>query len=237
MKDATSKRISISLPSVSLKQFIERAIQDDAFFSRAIENPYGTLQECGVHLEKSAFSPDHFATFFGALAGVRELVQKDGKGAFTFERIFGYPAQVRGAVLNAQVSQGFCKEWDNRGAFAQSARSFSSSQGFDKGSDACGVGGADARATFNVATTFEGVGQTFESAQTNNHTRTEWSTNEFQQTNTGSNRGTSTKFEGQGFVDYLSGPLIHPTDLAAVSARLETFVDLALGSKVPGKAK
>lgn len=234
MSNSPNSRISIPIPSVSIKQFIERSIKDDDFFARAIENPHGAMQECGVNLDKAAFLPSHFATFFGALAGVREVAQRKDKSKLSFEQIFGHPAQVRGAVLNAQASQGFCKEWDNRGAFAQRMQSFSSSQGFDKGSDLCGVSETDAQ--IGRSARIEFVGQTFESQETNNHTRTEWSTNEFQQTNSNSNRGTSKNFEGQGFYDLLNGPLIHPTDLAAVAARLETFADLARSDTKPGKS-
>jgi hypothetical protein len=230
--DKDDLRISIPIPSVSLKQFIERAIRDDDFFARAIENPHGAMEECSVKLQKSAFTPDDFATFFGALAGVREVVQRKDKSKLAFEQIFGHPAQIRGAVISAQVSQGFCKEWDNRGAFAQRMQSFSSAQGFDRGSDICGVGPASSR----LVAELDGVSATFEHQETNNHTRTEWSTQEFQQSNTRSERGTSKSFEGQGFLDLLNGPLMHPTDLAAVSARLETFADLVRGRKGTDKS-
>lgn len=230
-------RISLQIPSVSLKQFIERAIRDDDFFSRAIENPLGSMQECGVNLAKSAFTPDHFATFFGALAGVRDAVRRKGEEKLSFEQIFGHSAQIRGAVISAEMNQGFCKEWDNRGAFAQKMQSLTSAQTFDRDSDICGVGPSISGESLNVMMERGGVTTTFPSQETSHHTRTEWSTNEFQMTDRRSDAGTSSSFEkdGQGFMALLNGPLTHPIDLAVVTARLETFAELAGGKTKAGK--
>ena len=89
-------RVKIPMPSIALKRFIERAIKDDDFFFLAIENPMGAMKECGVKLDASAFIPSDFATFFGALSGLREMIKKKNIKDLGFERIFGYERRFMG---------------------------------------------------------------------------------------------------------------------------------------------
>lgn len=246
MNDKTERiNISLPLPSVSFKHYIEKLIRDDDFFTRALESPLRTLEECGVNMEQSEFSVNDFATFFCALSGLKEVLKSKDKKDLTFEKIFGQPAQIIGSMIDAQVSQGFCKEWDNKTAFTQKTSSFSSSQNFSRGSDICGSGPASISNVKNVevmqgrmANIYrEGPSQTFESSETWNHTRYEWSTNEFQQSNTKSEAGVSKNFETDGrgtMLDYMNGPLIHPADFSAIAARLDTFTQIVSG-KIKGK--
>lgn len=211
-------KLELPLPSVSLKRFLEKVLADDEFFALALENPVGAMRDCGANLQASVFVPKDFATFFGALAGLRAVIKEKKLKDLSFESIFGQAAVVRGALIDAEVSRGYFREWDNRDAMAERGQCFTTEQKFEVVLDRIGIGDT------NVATQVAGVSQTFESSNTDNHTSTDWSNPNDMQRSTGSDRGVNQSFEGIGVInpgDYLRGPLINPVDLASISARIQ----------------
>jgi len=134
------KRIKITIPvkSIGLKRFVEKAIREDEFFSLALENPYGAMKECGITLDLVA-SAD-FAAFFGALAGVKEMVRKNNIKDLTFEGIFGRPADIRGtspleiyfADQTSERSSGSDTEWINEDAIREIRSTNGWNRNFDR---------------------------------------------------------------------------------------------------------
>lgn len=242
------KRISIKipLPSLSLKNFMEKIIKDDDFFSLALENPLAMMKDCGLNLDIKAFTPSDFANFFGALTGLKEALKDADQKSLDFESIFGEPAEIRGSMLEADRHQGFFKEWDNKDAFREKGICRTTDRYFIR--DIGKEGQKPIRIAQNLDIKTQKfitperlhladiqrdlVSRTMESSETWNHTVTEWSTDRFSQSNTRSERGVDKNFEGISMMeDLVQGPLIDPVDLASVSARLETFTQM-LGNKL-----
>ena len=222
--------LQIPLPSTALKDFLKKVLTDDSLFASALENPVGVMKQHGINLNASELIPTDLATFFGALTGLRQVIKDKKLNEITFEKVFGQVAVVRGAVLDAQVSRGFFREWDNRDAFTERGICVSTQQKFEVLRERGGSSFKDALAEIVVEfkqgfdTQRDLVSRTFESQETNNHTKTDWSNPNDMQSNKGSDRGVDKNFEKSGnrsLADLLSGPLIHPTDLAAISARIE----------------
>ncbi len=241
-KKLKSDRIEIALPvpSISIKQFIEKSLQDDDYFASAVENPLGILKKAGINVNESEFKPSDFATFFGALAGLKEIIRTKDKKKLTFERVFGEPAQIRGSLIDAEINQGFCKEWDNKDAFVEKMKFISSGRNFEIHKEICGTGSPSEIYNLQYAEKSsqslsqihkDWVSARFESSETWNHTDKDWGgTERHSQSQRGSNAGVSKNFESDGmglFIDYLRGPLIHPVDLQAISARIEMFTEIA----------
>lgn len=136
IKMSDQKRIKITIPvkTVELKRFVEKAIREDEFFSSALENPYGAMKECGITFDLLA--PADFAAFFGALAGVKEMVRKNNIKDLTFEGIFGRPADIHDTSLpevyfadqKSETSSGSRTEWRNQDAI----REIRSTEGWNK---------------------------------------------------------------------------------------------------------
>jgi hypothetical protein len=127
-KGESEKRISISIkiPSAGLMLFIEKAMKDDNFFEAAIENPLQTLKENGVRLNVESLKPEDLATFFGALAGAKELIKKKKIEDIKFENVFGEAAELIGATIIAETNRGMWTLF-NRDAFIEKGM-FSSSR-------------------------------------------------------------------------------------------------------------
>lgn len=229
--DSNRIKIELPLPSVSLKRFLEKVLADDDFFALALENPVGAMRDCGVNLHAATFIPPDFATFFGALAGLKTVIKEKKLTDLSFENIFGQGAVVRGAILDAEVSRGYFREWDNRDAMLERGQCYSTEQRFEIVRERFGVGNeniaTEVRTDAEIGRAFDvagAVSQTFESSSTDNHTSTDWSNPNDMQRSTGSDRGVNKNFEGSGFRtpgDYLRGPLINPVDLASISARIQ----------------
>ncbi len=206
------RRISISIPlrSIGLKRFVEKAIKDDEFFLFALENPIGAMKECGVNIDASSFLPKNFAAFFGALSRVKEMVKKKNINDLTFEGIFGQPADIRGTMSEFEVHQGFCRDFFID-AYQMHDSCFYHDVNFE----------TDATGTIREIT---------ESSRESNTRRRR----DDQIRNMESNHSSMTKFEKDvkrkeillcdGHM--LTGPLIHPEDLADLTARIETFTKI-----------
>lgn len=213
-------RVKIPMPSIALKRFIERTIKDDDFFLLALENPMGAMKECSVKLDTSAFIPSDFATLFGVLSGLREMIKKKNIKDLGFERIFGYAAEIHGASLRMEISQGFFKEWDNRDALAQKGKCFSALQNFEADRERSATSAKELCQSQEVRIEMEFVGVTTTSSETFRNQNREWDNADAVQTRR-SETGTTKGFQKDGqrsLEDLLSGPLIHPQDLATISA-------------------
>ena len=103
-------KFDLPLPSISLKKFIEKVLADDDFLSLALENPIGAMKECGVNLDTAKLIPTDFANFFGALDGLKVILKEKKVENLTFENIFGQNAQIRGAILDQEISRGFYEQ-------------------------------------------------------------------------------------------------------------------------------
>ena len=214
-------RYSIELPSVALKGFVEKALKDEDFFIMALENPIGAMEKCGVNLELSAFAPEDFATFFGALAGVKKLIEKKKITDISFESIFGEAADIRGSYMMAEMDRGICQDF-NRGAFIEKGTMLSFKKDFsrDKGRKIALF------KNIQIASELGVVGYSSTESETNRGRNTDWSTGS--QPNTKTNEYSTKNFNSVvlSIEDIMRGPLIHPTDLASLSARLETFIGI-----------
>lgn len=230
-------KFELPLPSMSLKKFIEKLLVDNEFLSLAMENPVGCMRECGVNIDMSSVLPADFAVFFGAVATLKDVLKETKVTDLTFDKIFGQPAVIRGAVLNREMSQGFFREWDNRDAVTDRLQCYSTSQKFEVLRDRTGAGreqvafeiDTDTERGATWATQRDVISQTFESSNTDNHTKTDWSNPNDMQRSTGSDRGVNKNFEASGFSlgqDRLRGPLINPVDLAAIAARIQSFAQV-----------
>jgi len=231
-------RISISLPSVTLRRFIEKLLKDEDFFSFALENPLGAMRECGVRPNAQAFIPADFATFFAAMSNLRELLQrkKVKREEMTFEKIFGRAAEMHGATLNAEITQGFSKAWDNRDAVSDKMKCFSASQGFEVDAGRQATSAKQLCQTLEVQQGTAFIGDTGASRDRFQGYDTQWDKADAKY-HTESTRIMDKGFEKGGrrtLQDLLSGPLIHPEHLAAVSATIQTYVQATgdLGGEV-----
>ncbi|MDR4506980.1 MAG: hypothetical protein MRJ65_01870 [Candidatus Brocadiaceae bacterium] len=226
----SEKRISINIPmpSISLKRFIEKAVKEDDFFYFALENPLGSMKECGVNLNASSFIPDDFAKFFAALANVREFVKQKCIKDITFENIFGKEALMSGASLNAQITRGFMKEWDLKQAAFQQMKCFSANQSFESDRERGMTSAKELCQTQEVRVEQQFLGQTSSQSETFRSQNTQWDNADAVQ-NRMRETGTTRNFEKDGtrtMEDLLSGPLIHPEDLIAISARMDTYLKI-----------
>jgi hypothetical protein len=239
------KRIAIDLPlpSIAIKNFLEKILQDDNFFAFALENPMGAMKECGVNLNISAFLPSDFATFFGAVAGLKEILRKMGEKDFSFENIFGKTAEIRGSILEAELTQGFFREWDNREAFREKLKCFAANRNFELDrtkytktlldivrEKLIEIESGRFQQIQRVSEIHRDIiSERFPQSETNNHTRTEWNKDSISQSQSRSDSGVNKNFEKDGkrsFEDLMQGPLIDPVDLASISARLETYTQM-----------
>ncbi|MCZ7355582.1 MAG: hypothetical protein O8C66_07445 [Candidatus Methanoperedens sp.] len=207
-----------------MKRFVEKAIKSDEFFLFALENPLGAMKECGAKLDVSSFGPKDFAAFFGALSGVKEMVKKKNIKDLTFEGIFGEAAVIRGTHLMAETTKGFYKDWEI-GAYVQKGTLST----FDTNFDASGVTDQESYKEARIRIEF-GVSGIITYKEASSETRTsqskEWNNNDAI-TEKRSNTGMNKNFEKAGLREILGGPLIHPEDLAALAARIETFTEIA----------
>jgi len=229
--------VELPLPSSALKDFLKNIITNDDSFASALENPMGAMRQSGVNLNSSNLIPSDLATFFGAVAGLKQVIKEKKINDITFEKIFGQAAVVRGTILDAELTRGFFREWDNRDAFQDRTICVSTEHKFEALRERVGsslknaLQQIDVKLKREVAVDMQRdlVSQTFESSETNNHTKTDWSNPNDMQTNKGSDRGVSKSFEGTGKItvgDLVSGPLINPIDLIALSARLQGFTQV-----------
>lgn len=241
-----NKRIAIQLPlpSLSMQSFLEKLLKDEDFFALALENPLNAAEQCGLNLEIKTFTPTDFANFFGAIAGLKEALKDADQKAFDFENIFGKPAEIRGSILEAERHQGFLKEWDNRDAFRAKEMCHTTNRYFERDRGKLGRRSVEFLQNKLADREITSLSQSqiyrdlisvrIESSETNNHTRTEWNTDTFMQSDTRSDSGVDKNFETDGisfFEEHMHGPLINPIDLASVSARLETFTQM-IGNKM-----
>jgi hypothetical protein len=228
-----TERISmqIKLPSVSLKRLVERMLADDDFLAHALENPLGAFREAGVNVDSRAFIPSDFGRFFAAVHRVRDFMQEKGEKP-TFEAIFGQAPRIGGTTLNAEAQRGFFRDWDMREAVANRTKSFSSDTRFEFGQDRGASSAQDlcqtqeVRQQVRIEASFVGV--TEQSAETNRGRSTEWN-NRDALTDRRSETYSTTSFKTDGkrtLDDLMNGPLIYPEDLARISERLETVMDV-----------
>ena len=229
-------KFDMPLPTVSLKVFIERALRDDEFFDLALESPLAAMKECHVNLDTSRMVASDIATFLGALASLKEIVKEKQIKDLTFEKVFGKPADIRGSVIESERNQGFLKEWDNREAHTE--RDWCGSTNKTFAGDRTGARRTlsevvrersiaelrEQRVNITTESRRDWVAVRFESAETNNHTRTEWSNDASMQSDRRSDAGVNTTFEKDGKMpmeDALHGPLVNEVDIATISARLD----------------
>lgn len=228
-------RITIPLPSLSLKRFIEKAINEEDFFLLALENPVGAMSECGVKLDLAEFIPSDFANFFGALTGLREIVKKKPAEKLTFEAIFGHAAEIRGTLLMAEMNQGFFREWDHRKAFFQKELVISAFKNFEVDRDRRLLSFQrleklkELTALFKIELDF--VVKTVEHAETFRYSDTDWAhPDSVQERRSTSAHTKEFKKDGiESWKDLVTGPLINPVDLAELAARIEAFVNIQKG--------
>lgn len=223
------KRIRITIPvrSIGLKRFVEKAIRNDEFFSFALENPFGAMKECGVNLD--SFIPSDFAAFFGALAGVKEMVKKNNIKDLTFEGIFGQAADIRGTYLTAETTKGFYKDW-NMNAYVEKGIISTTDKNFDV------LGATEIRESVAVEVKREihgvpldvqrlGIYFADQSSEKSSGSDKEWS-NKDAIRDTRSTNGWNKNFDKAGWGDIFIGPLINPEDLATLAARIKTFTEI-----------
>ncbi len=230
--------LQIRLPSVGLKEFIQRALTDEDFFRMALENPAGAFKAVGLSLVEEDFIPADLAAFFGILGRLREVVGKEGLAKATFERIFGQPPVYYGATFKAQLNQGFLRDWGGQQAATNKQSCFSTAKGFaqDAGTGR-GIGASqDTCESRAISVNASIVGETETQNFRNHHTERMWNNHtEIATTKeVGLSRATSEDFKKSGVgteANFLHGPLIHPTDLAAVTGRLEAFAAAASADK------
>lgn len=219
-------KFSIELPSVALKGFVEKALKDENFFIMALENPIGAMEKCGVNLELSAFAPEDFATFFGALAGVKKLIEKKKITDISFESIFGEAADIRGSYMMAEMDRGICQDF-NRGAFIEKGKMLSFKKEFsqDKGRKIAIFKNIQIAPELRIE--IGGVGNSSQSSESNRGRDTDWDKRDAVATK-GTREYSTKTFDSVilSIEDIMRGPLIHPTDLASLSARLETFIGI-----------
>ncbi len=226
--------IDMPLPSISLKVFIEKSLNDDDFFELALESPLAAMKECNVNIDTSSMVPSDFKTFFGALASLKEVVKEKEIENVTFEKVFGKPAEIRGSIIEAERNQGFFMEWDNRDAFRAQDKCWSTNKTFER--DRSGgvkniaeivrerVIDETRNRTIRVETQRDLISERFESSETNNHTRTDWTNDASMQSDRRSDAGVNQNFEKDGkrpMDELMNGPLVDAVDIAAISTRLD----------------
>lgn len=223
------KRIKIIIPvkSIGLKRFVEKAIRNDEFFSFALENPFAAMKECGVSLDLVV--PTDFASFFGALVGVKEMVKKNNIKDLTFEGIFGQAADIRGTYLMAETTKGFYKDWNINALVEKGILST-----IDKNFDVSGATEVQESLAVELKREIHGVpldvqrlGIYFadQSSEKSSGSDKEWS-NKDAMRDTRSTNGWNKNFDKAGWGDVFVGPLINPADLAALAARIKAFTEI-----------
>ncbi len=233
-------KLSIRMPSQALSRFIERALQDDKFFESAIDDPLTALKGSGVRLDLAKLAPSDLATFFGALAAVKELVKKKQLREISFERIFGQAAEILGTTIVTETQRGMWTQFD-RNAFAARERCTSVNTRFETLREALAdrqlttLAETDLRGGFIrdrqliqlVQVMREGIGETVQSRETDRGVSFHFDADKGIGSSTSSKIDTySTKnFSGISLIEQvMSGPLINPVDLVAIAAQLETYV-------------
>lgn len=243
-------KLSIELPSIALERFIEKALRDDAFFDSAIENPLAALKESGVNLDLPAFTPLDLATFFGALAGVKEIIRKKQITDITFENVFGHAAEIRGTTLLRETHRGMWVQF-NRNALTEKEMLASVKLTFETRRDALqetlsstltdarllatrsrdlksalvrDIGNlAQARVEFDLA----GKTDALSERSVGYSTHFDHNQGTYHGTEAGIHRHTDSKFGGMSLIEeLLVGPLINPVDLAAIAAKIETYTKI-----------
>lgn len=222
--------LKITLPSVALKRFIERVLTDDDFFSLALESPMAAFAEAGVNLRAEEFVPADFAKFFAVLDRLKGMTGASSPEKLNFESLFGQPAQIPGVNLTAETSRGFFRDWAGQQAVSQRESFVSASKEFDQKASLL----RDATAARDIAETRLAVtevrmlGDTSDTTYKFRSTNLSWDKMEAVQ-EVGMKQGTTEDFakDGAKIRDLMRGPLIHPTELAAVTARMEAYVDIA----------
>lgn len=227
------KRISlqITLPSVGLKRFVERILSDEDFFALALESPVRAFAEAGLNLAEKDFIPADFAAFYGVLARLRTIAAREGIKAVKFEELFGQPADFDGATVCAQFRRGFYQDWGGRQAAMDKHRAFGASTHFVQ--DAVGPRGVGLDESVRVGTTAkierDWLSETQDHHYQNYSSDRKWDNTHGQETHkeVGMTTGTTEDFGGRSIrQQFLHGPLIHPVDLARVTAKLGAFADL-----------
>jgi hypothetical protein len=232
------KRISlkIELPSIRLKNFIEKALKDDEFFEMAIENPINAFKENGININTKTLTPSDLANFFGALAGAKELVKKKNIKDIKFENIFGEPAEIIGATIISDTERAICTNF-RRDAFSDIRTLTGVKINFVTAKDLTNLILRDGRKPllreFYTEASMAG-------RQEQSRSREEGVTFHFDANQgVGSKRESSIdtyrseSFSGIGKFDEVSmieqifnGPLINPVDLINISAQINAFTNI-----------
>jgi hypothetical protein len=236
--------LSIQMPSIALLRFIEKVLQDDKFFESAIENPLATMKESGVRLNISKLAPRDLATFFGALAGVKDLIKKKQIKDITFANIFGQSAEIRGTTIMAETQKGMWSSF-NRSALTEKQMYAAAETNFE--TLQLGYGDTEAKAVFTRVSNirFSGVETTLALQKEYPDTKTSRETDRgstfhfnadrgvgsqrdsVSDTYTTKNFGGVSVFEPHIIEQILNGPLIDPGDLAAISAQINTYLQVS----------
>ncbi|MFP5221409.1 MAG: hypothetical protein ACLGSA_03885 [Acidobacteriota bacterium] len=224
--------LKISLPSVALKQFIERVLKDDDFFTLALESPVAAFAEAGVNLRAEEFVPADFAKFFAVLGRLKEMSGGAPREKLNFESIFGQPAHIPGVNLTAETSRGFFRDWGGQQAVTERESFVSTSKEFDQTAGLLreAATARDIAETRLAVADMRMAGDTTETTYKFRSTNLSWDKMEAVQ-EVGIKTGTTEDFakDGARIRDLMRGPLIHPSELAAVAARMEAYVDIATG--------
>lgn len=190
----------INMPSVGLKNFIEKALQDDKFFEAAIESPLQFMKANGVNLNVETLTPKDLAAFFGALSGIKDLIKNKQIKDIRFENIFGESAELHGTNLMAEKDRGMYTQF-KRDAVAEKEICFSGKEEFD----------------FKIAkpVSMTKAGSAFEPEDKNQLS--------IQHLEIGGKAGI---LDDRTIIESLfNGPLIEPADLISIAAQINAYVN------------
>lgn len=233
-------KFNVQLPSLALKRFIDKALVDDEFFDLALENPVSALKESGVRMNSTTISPADLASFFSALAGVKELVKNKKLKDITFEQIFGQSAEIVGSTILSETERGVFTQF-NRNAHidkeicSSSKTSFQTLRDIDKGILAQSQIQTQTRllqqlqARIQTKIEMDLVGSTEQSRETSTGVTFHFDHNRGIGSSTSSSIDTyrDKNFGGISLIEELfSGPLINPVDLVNLATQLSTFVKI-----------
>lgn len=242
-QDDCQKRIKlqIQIPSLALKHFIEKMLRDDDFFEIAIENPLAALKESGVKLNASDVKPSELAAFFGALAGVKDLISKKKTEEITFENIFGQAAEILGTTIVAETQKGMFTNF-NRNAFTDREMSTAVNYNFQTLGEASSSVYShissegqsvtqDRRVYFTTQTKaeFDLVGITTQYKETDRSTTFHFDHKQGVGSYYESSIDTykSKGFSGVSTIEQIfDGPLISPSDLVKIAAQFNAYLDI-----------
>lgn len=227
------------MPSATLLRFIERALQDDKFFEAAIESPLEALKESGVRLDLARLSPSDLATFFGALAAVKQLAKKRQLREVSFEAIFGQAAEIPNATLARETQRGMWTQFQ-RSAFVEREMCATVNTRFETAREALAESHLSAAALRDqrlgllihtrLQADLGGIGTSAQSSESSTGVSFHFDATRGMGSSTSSHSDTYSdkNFAGISVLeDLLNGPLISPADLLALAAQLDTYVTIA----------